>query len=729
MTVPMTLILCVNLLSNQLVAQHSVARKWNEVLLTSIRNDFARPPVHARNLFHVSAAMYDAWSAYDELATPWLLGKTYRGFHCPFDGVTTPSDVEAAREEAISYAAYRIILHRFANSPGKTEIVAAANQLMSELGYDVNQTSVDYTDGLPSSLGNYIGASFIEFGFQDGSNELDFYRNQFYSPVNPPLIIKDPGNPFMIDPNRWQPLFLETFIDQSGNVVPSGAANFLSPEWGSVIPFALNSSVRTIYERDGNQYWVYHDPGPPPYLQTDGGGLSSEYKWGFSMVAKWASHLDHSDDVIWDISPASIGNIQLDQYPTTVEGLRDFYDADHGGDPGSGHALNPKTGQPYAPQLVPRGDYTRVLAEFWADGPASETPPGHWFTILNYVSDHPQFERKFKGEGESIDPLEWDVKAYFTLGGAMHDVAITCWGIKGWYDYTRPVSAIRYMADKGQSTDPGLANYSPEGIPLSEGFIELVQADDPLAGEDGENIGKIKVYSWRGPNYINDPAVDHAGVGWILAEDWWPYQRPTFVTPPFAGYTSGHSTYSRAAAEVLTYLSGDKFFPGGLGEFPAPQNAFLVFEEGPSVDLTLQWATYQDAADQCSLSRIWGSIHPPQDDISGRLIGRKIGINASEYAEKYFLGIITGLDENFDPANFMVYPNPIEAGQFAYIMDHGISTEGYITIANFSGQTVYTIKPEGKDRIAIPTESLVPGLYLVKKPTSKGIRICKLIVR
>ena len=46
-----------------------------------------------------------------------------------------------------------------------------------------------------------------------------------------------------------------------------------------------------------------------------------------------------------------------------------------------------------------------------------------------------------------------------------------------------------------------------------------------------------------------------------------------------------------------------------------------MFEDGPSVDLTLQWATYRDAADQCSLSRIWGGIHPPADDIPGRLIG------------------------------------------------------------------------------------------------------------
>ncbi|MFV9552626.1 hypothetical protein ACNG5D_15995, partial [Algibacter sp. PT7-4] len=97
--------------------------------------------------------------------------------------------------------------------------------------------------------------------------------------------------------------------------------------------------------------------------------------------------------------------------------------------------------------------------------------------------------------------------------------------------------------------------------------------------------------------------TDTAGVGWILSEDWWPYQRPSFVTPPFAGYVSGHSTYSRAAAEVMTLITGDEYFPGGIGEFQARQNEFLVFEEGPSVDVVLQWATYRDASDQCSLSR------------------------------------------------------------------------------------------------------------------------------
>jgi len=220
----------------------------------------------------------------------------------------------------------------------------------------------------------------------------------------------------------------------------------------------------------------------------------------------------------------------------------------------------------------------------------------------------------------------------------MHDVAISVWGIQGWFDSVRPVSAIRAMADRGQSSDPNASSYDPDGLPLYPGHIELIGAGDPLAGVAGENVGKIKVYAWRGPRYISDPATQQAGVGWILAQEWWPYQRPTFVTPPFPGYISGHSTYSRAAAEVLTAITGDAFFPGGMSQFEIKKNQFLVFEEGPSVDMTFQWATYRDAAEQSSLSRIWGGIHPPADDIPGRRIGEKIGQAAYGLATAYFDG-------------------------------------------------------------------------------------------
>jgi hypothetical protein len=242
-----------------------------------------------------------------------------------------------------------------------------------------------------------------------------------------------------------------------------------------------------------------------------------------------------------------------------------------------------------------------VLAEFWADGPDSETPPGHWFVILNEVSDHPDIIRQFAGRGDVLGPLEWDVKNYFALGGAMHDSAIAAWSIKGWYDYLRPVSAIRAMADRGQSSDPTAASYSIEGIPIVLGHVELVETGDPLAGAADENVGKIKLYTWRGPNYISNPSIDEAGVDWVLAENWWPYQRPSFVTPPFAGYVSGHSTYSRAAAEVLTALTGSAYFPGGMSSFEIAANDFLVFENGPSVDMTLQWATYRGGHFCCQL--------------------------------------------------------------------------------------------------------------------------------
>ena len=148
-----------------------------------------------------------------------------------------------------------------------------------------------------------------------------------------------------------------------------------------------------------------------------------------------------------------MGNISINDMPANFSDYDNFYNLKDGGDIGKGYSLNPKTNTPYESQMVKRGDYTRVLAEFWADGPDSETPPGHWFTILNYVNDHDLLVKKLEGKNKVLGHLEWDVKSYFLLGGAMHDAAISAWSIKGWYDYIRPISAIRYMADLGQSSD------------------------------------------------------------------------------------------------------------------------------------------------------------------------------------------------------------------------------------------------------------------------------------
>ncbi len=614
---------------DQLSAQNSVPFQWTEAMLTAIRNDFARPPMTARNLQHFSMAMYDAWAAYDDDAATLFLGKTYNGFTCPYSGIIQPDDKASAQNMAMSYAAYRIIRNRYINSPGwGTVTLPYLTTLMGELGYDMNFSSVDYTTGNPAALGNYIAARIISYGNGDGSNQLLNYANQYYTPLNPSLFPTLPGTSGIIDPNRWQPMSLSVFIDQNGNLL-SGAPPFMGPEWGNVKPFAMDAQDLTVKQRDGYNWKVYHDPGSFPQMGETGDGINDLYKWNFSLVARWGAHLDPGDEEIMDISPKSIGNATL---PETFQDQMAFYNFDNGGDNGTGHEVNPITGLPYEEQWVYRGDYTRVLAEFWADGPSSETPPGHWFKILNYVID--EMNGTFIWEGnEEVSETEFCVRAYLTLGGAMHDAAISAWGIKGFYDGVRPISAIRYMAERGQSSDVNLPNYHPDGFPLIPGFSELVQPGDPLAGTSNENVNKVKIYSWNGPELINDPNVDMAGVGWILAEKWYPYQRPTFVTPPFAGYVSGHSTYSRAAADVMTAITGSQYFPGGMGTFDAPMNQYLVFEEGPSMNIQLQWATYQDASDQCSLSRIWGGIHPPMDDIAGRKIGTEVALDAVNKAD------------------------------------------------------------------------------------------------
>ncbi len=640
---------------NQSNAQVSVARKWNEVLLETIRNDFARPPVQARNLFHLSIAMYDAWAAYNSLATPYVLGQTINGIYYPFTGIpnVNPIDTITSQNMAISYAAYRLLRHRFSSvpTPDPVTIKARFDSLMLSLGYDTSYISTNYAVGTPADLGNYIAEKVINMGLKDSSHQLQNYNYFNYLPANGVLDVSDTGNFTLNNANRWQPLYITGSLDQAGNPI-NPIQKFLQPEWGRVTPFSMKSTDAVNYFRNGIQYKVYLDPSLQPQLSlTDQNDSSSNlFKWGHTMVSIWSSHLDPNDTTMIDISPKSKGNGNY--YPSDFIAQKQFYNYFEGGDTSKGYIVNPITNLSYVPQLIKRGDYTRVVSQFWADGPRSETPPGHWFYMLNQVSDHPQFQKKYEGVGPLLSNLEWDIKSYFSLGGAMHDAAIAAWSAKGWYDSPRPISTLRIMSQLGQSSDSLLPHFQQGGFPLIPGYIELIQAGDSLAGISNEHVNKIKLYTWKGFHYINDSSTDVAGAGWILGESWMPFQRKTFVTPPFAGYVSGHSTYSRAGAELMTLITGSPYFPGGLSETVIPANSgFLVIEKGPSTDIKLQWASYKDASDEASLSRIWGGIHPPFDDIKGRLMGEQIGLSSHYLAKNYFTNAVLPVNISYFHAN------------------------------------------------------------------------------
>jgi hypothetical protein len=587
-------------------ASNSVARVWDERALSAIRVDTPHPPAQARNLFSLSVCMYDAWAAYDSNAVGFVYHKKH-----------TAADITTARNEAISYAAYRILKERHFYSKTAATTLAADDTQMALLGYDTNNISRDTS---PAGVGNSIYDAVSAWFSDDGSRQTngtqaapypDYPVSQGgYVYINPPLAtglegITDGTNHTVVDINRWQRLQVVNAVDQNG--FPQGPIQtYLGAQWLTVRPFALS-------RLDPTKPWI--DPGPPPYLDR---GNNEAFVTNVVEMIRRSSQLTPDDGVTRDISPGGFGNNTL--------GFND----------GTGYPLNPVTGLPYAANIVKRGDFARVLAEFWADGPSSETPPGHWNVIANGVADNPLTVKRIGGVGPVVDDLEWDVKVYFALNASVHDAACAAWGLKRYYDGWRPMTAVRYLGGNGQSTDPNLPSYSTNGLPLITNLIELVTADSVASGRHaGLTPGKIAILAWPGPP--SDPATQHSGVTWIHADYWTTYQKTNFVTPAFPGYISGHSTFSRAAAEVLAGITGSPYFPGGLGSYTVTS---LTFEQGPSIPIQLQWASYFDASDQAAISRIWGGIHPPADDFAGRRVGSQVGQAVWALAKQYFDGSI-----------------------------------------------------------------------------------------
>ncbi len=221
-------------------------------------------------------------------------------------------------------------------------------------------------------------------------------------------------------------------------------------------------------------------------------------------------------------------------------------------------------------------DEHKMIAEYWADGPHSELPPGHWDLFGQFVS-----QRDHHGAGKH--GVEADAKLFFALTNAVFDAGICCWDNKRFYDSVRPITAIRYLF-RGQ-----------------------------------------QIRAWGGPCQ---------GTKWIPGEEWLMYQPSFFPTPPFPSYSSGHSTFSAAGAEILRLFTRSDTF-GGSATFAAGSSRT---EPGtvPATDVTLRWSTFSAAADQAGVSRRYGGIHFEQDDLDARAAGRLVARQAWAKALSYF---------------------------------------------------------------------------------------------
>jgi hypothetical protein len=219
-------------------------------------------------------------------------------------------------------------------------------------------------------------------------------------------------------------------------------------------------------------------------------------------------------------------------------------------------------------------DRQKMISEYWSDGPSSETPPGHWNLLAQWMvnRDHMSLDRQ--------------VKLFFILNNALMDAGIASWQCKLFYDYVRPITAIRFLK-KGQ-----------------------------------------QISAWAGP---------HQGTRLISGESWLPYQPATFISPPFAEYVSGHSTFSASSATVLALFTGSNRF--GASATMAAGSSRIEPGTTPAQPVTLSWNTFSDAADEAGISRRYGGIHFEDGDLQGRSLGRKVGVLTWLKSMTYFTGL------------------------------------------------------------------------------------------
>jgi hypothetical protein len=236
----------------------------------------------------------------------------------------------------------------------------------------------------------------------------------------------------------------------------------------------------------------------------------------------------------------------------------------------------------------------KSIVEFMRDGPRSTGQSGHW---LRFAADVSRRDRH---------TLDQDVKMFFAIAGVVFDAFISCWETKRFYDSSRPWTLIRHYY-KGQ-----------------------------------------KIVAYLGPG---------KGFGTIPAEQWHPYSPPTFVTPPFPGYTSGHATASGAAGKILELFTGSDVYEGvavrqagELTELYCTVAEMQARDGRPSSylkndrEVRLRLPTFSATAEMAALSRCMGGYHIATDNVVGLEVGRAIAVYSWPKYRAYFEGTATVRD-------------------------------------------------------------------------------------
>ena len=221
----------------------------------------------------------------------------------------------------------------------------------------------------------------------------------------------------------------------------------------------------------------------------------------------------------------------------------------------------------------------KAIVEFMRDGPKSTGQSGHWLRFAQDVS---------RRDGHDTDQ---DVKLYFSVANIVFDAFISCWECKRHYDSSRPWTLVRHYY-KGQ-----------------------------------------EVLTWAGPG---------KGVQTMPADKWHPYSPEDFITPPFPGYPSGHSTVSAAAAKILELYTGSDRFGvierRRAGMMTEPDLQPGEGEDAKVLDVELELPTFSATAEMAGISRVMGGYHIQTDNVVGLKLGRTVAEYSWPKYQQYFDG-------------------------------------------------------------------------------------------
>ena len=556
----------------------TIVGDWNCAALEEVRASKALrngPPIVARALAIVHTCMYDAWAQYDTTA----VGTVLRLHPRPSVG----SDPDTTKAKAISFAAYRCLRNLYPDGlatdpPGSSSRVRLDAALVDH-GYDLLETSA--TDpATPAGVGNIAAQAVIDARANDGSNQ---YGNALcpsgnVCPSDPVTVLA----PVLCDVDQVYPWTTVKLTQLSE--APPGLQPLPAPGPGGKVtgPYA-------DYDDVDNGYRHYVPTNPLMGFCTPLLAVCPASDDFINPLLPWPNVVDpnHWQPLVFSTVPNP--NFPNNHAKQTFVGAHfgrvtpfALTSADQFDDmmkvvPPPDYAKNNGHYMKNVNELIKYSrdldDARKLIVEYWADGPDSEFPPGHWGLFAQFVA---------RRDHHTIDQ---DVKMFFAMHNASFDAGIVAWHIKRKYDGVRPITAIRYTK-QGQT-----------------------------------------IRAWGGPGRPTEN---------IRGEQWMPYNPGTNLTPPFPGYFSGHSVFSRSSATVLQLFTGSDTFgfstliTAGFGR---------VEPNIPPVDTVVEFATFDDAANQAGLSRLYGGIHFIDDNTSAQAVGLLIGQQAWAKAQTYFNGI------------------------------------------------------------------------------------------